>query len=129
MVTKKTKLNEDTVIRNMLNCIRNKEQKTLLKEVFNNEEKLFEPSQNKKIFHHNKNQNLPRTEVFVTNEHNSRQNSRSNCHNHHKRGDYTTQNEIKEQNVEKKRNIAHAESKIRVQIINDKMIHKAKKEK
>jgi hypothetical protein len=32
MVTKKTKLNEDTVIRNMLNCIRNKEQKTLLKE-------------------------------------------------------------------------------------------------
>ena len=68
----------------------NHHKKTLLKEVFNNEEKLFEPSQNKKIFHHNKNQNLPRTKVFVTNEHNSKQNSRSNCHNRPKRGYYTT---------------------------------------
>lgn len=40
---------------------------------------------------------------------------------------YTTQEEIREQNRENQRNIAYAESKIRPQVLNDKMIHHALK--
>ena len=105
-----------------------------LKEAFHNEEeykkeKLIDPSQHKTYLDHNKQPSLSRTEVFMTGDQDFRQKNRSTSNIRPKRGYHTTQNEIKEQNVENKRNIAHAESKIRAQILNDKIIHKAMKEK
>ena len=62
-------------------------------------------------------------------EHNFKQNIRSHSNNRSKKEYFTTQNEIKEQNIENKRNILYAESKIQAQIINDKIAHKAKQKK
>lgn len=68
-----------------------------------------------------------KAEVFVIGEQEFKNKNRLNNNNRPRRGYYTTQDEIKEKNLENKRNIAYAESKIRAQILNDKMIHKALK--
>lgn len=70
---------------------------------------------------------LAKAEVYVPNENDHYNRNRSNSKGRPRKGYYTTQEEIIEQNKENQRNLAYAESKIRAQILNDKMIHKALK--
>lgn len=68
-----------------------------------------------------------KAEVYIPNEEEIKRRSRSNSKNRPRKQYYITQDEIKERNKENTRNLNYAESKIRSQIINDKMIHQALK--
>ena len=89
------------------------------------EEETFTKEYDDSISFIAKKPSLAKAEVYVPNENDHYTRNRSNSKGRPRKGYYTTQEEIIEQNKENQRNLAYAESKIRAQILNDKMIHKA----
>lgn len=92
---------------------------------YTEEEETFTKEYDDSVSFIAKKPSLAKAEVYVPNENDHYTRNRFNSKGRPRKGYYTTQEEIIEQNKENQRNLAYAESKIRAQILNDKMIHKA----
>ena len=94
---------------------------------YTSEEETFTKEYDDSMSYIPKKPTLAKAEVYIPDENEIKRRNMSNSKNRPRKGYYTTQDEIREQNRENQRNLAYAESKIRAQILNDKMIHKAMK--